>query len=54
MSLSHDTVHRVLVAARVPTWSALRLVVEALDGDVETFRALWVAARRGEAGDDDA
>jgi hypothetical protein len=48
--ISHDTVHRVLAAARVPTWRALRLVVEALGGDVETFHPLWVAARRGETG----
>jgi hypothetical protein len=46
-ALSHDTVHRVLICAGVPTWGTLELVVEALGGDVGEFRRLWVAAQRG-------
>jgi DNA-binding phage protein len=49
--LSHDTVHRVLTGPALPQWGSLELVVEALNGDVEIFRALWVTARR--AMDDD-
>jgi hypothetical protein len=45
-ALSHDTVHRVLTGPALPSWGPLELVVEALDGDVERFRALWVTARR--------
>lgn len=45
-ALSHDTVHRVLVGAKVPTWGPLELVVEALGGDVEEFRRLWMSAQR--------
>jgi len=50
--LSPDTVHRVLVCARVPGWEPLERVVSALHGDVTTFRRLWVAAQRhaGSAG----
>jgi hypothetical protein len=45
-ALSHDTVHRVLVGPVLPRWGALELVVEALEGDVDTFRLLWISARR--------
>jgi hypothetical protein len=45
-ALSHDTVHRVLTGPTLPRWGPLELVVEALDGEVETFRALWISARR--------
>jgi hypothetical protein len=45
-ALSHDTVHRVLTGPDLPRWGSLELVVEALHGDVETFRMLWVSARR--------
>jgi hypothetical protein len=48
-ALSHDTVHRVLVGAALPSWGPLELVVEALGGDVEEFRVLWMSARRYEA-----
>lgn len=44
-ALSHDTVHRVLTGPGLPTWGPLELVVEALDGDVQAFRLLWIAAR---------
>jgi hypothetical protein len=45
-ALSHDTVHRVLTGPGLPRWGPLELVVEALGGDVEAFRQLWVTARR--------
>lgn len=45
-ALSHDTVHRVLAGPGVPRWGPLELIVEALHGDVERFRVLWIAARR--------
>lgn len=45
-AISHDTVHRVLTGPQLPRWGPLELVVEALGGDVETFRKLWVSARR--------
>jgi len=45
-ALSHDTVHRILTRPELPRWGPLELVVEALGGDVETFRNLWVSARR--------
>jgi hypothetical protein len=45
-ALSHDTVHRVLTGPGVPRWGPLELIVEALNGDVEKFRVLWMAARR--------
>jgi hypothetical protein len=45
-ALSHDTVYRVLTGPDLPRWGPLELVVEALHGDVETFRGLWVSARR--------
>ena len=44
-ALSHDTVHRVLTGPALPHWGPLELVVEALHGDVEAFRGLWIAAR---------
>lgn len=44
-AISHDTVHRVLTGPDVPQWGPLELVVEALHGDVEVFRELWIAAR---------
>lgn len=45
-AISHDTVHRILKGKGLPRWRPLELVVKALGGDVEDFRALWVAARR--------
>jgi hypothetical protein len=41
---SHTTVSSVFSSRRLPTWGMLRLVVEALDGDVAEFRPLWLAA----------
>lgn len=50
-ALCHDTVHRVLTGTGVPRWDPLELVVKALNGDVERFRILWIAARRAEEQD---
>jgi hypothetical protein len=44
-AISHDTVHRVLTSPELPQWGPLELVVEALHGDVEVFRELWITAR---------
>ncbi|MEU9750195.1 hypothetical protein [Streptomyces niveus] len=44
-AISHTTVGNVLHCASPPGWGALELVVEALDGDVDEFRTLWVAVR---------
>jgi len=46
--ISRDTVHRVLVATRVPRWRNLAIVVRALNGDVNVFHQLWVTARAEE------
>jgi hypothetical protein len=45
-AISHDTVHRILTSEGLPRWEPLEHVVRALDGDVESFRTLWVSARR--------
>lgn len=44
--ISSDTVHRVLTGSDLPRWVPLELIVIVLNGDVETFRSLWVSARR--------
>ncbi|MGC5010132.1 hypothetical protein ACLQ2R_05150, partial [Streptosporangium sp. DT93] len=41
--ISHTTVHGVLRCAKNPRWGQLELVVEALGGEVQEFKALWVA-----------
>ena len=41
---SPTTVSAVFSAPRLPTWGTLELVVEAMGGEVEEFRALWLAA----------
>ncbi len=41
---SHTTVSAVFSSPKLPTWGVLELLVEAMDGDVEQFRRLWVAA----------
>lgn len=51
-ALSHDTVHRILTGPVLPRWGPLELVVEALAGDVEVFRGLWLTARRAMEQDD--
>lgn len=47
-AISHETINRVLRSGSLPRWRSLEPVVKALEGDVETFRALWVSARRAE------
>lgn len=42
--VSHTTVSKVFSAPSLPTWGTLELLVEAMDGDVAAFRALWLAA----------
>ena len=41
---SHVTVAAVFSGPRAPRWGLLELVVEALGGDVEAFRTLWIDA----------
>lgn len=41
----HATVHTALRGPRVPRWGLLELLVEELNGDVEYFKQLWIAAR---------
>jgi signal transduction histidine kinase len=48
-AMSHTTVNQVLRCAKTPRWNYLELVVEALGGSIEEFRALWVAVRNGES-----
>lgn len=43
--LSYTTVHNVFRGPRVPKWGHLELIVDQLGGNVETFHALWRAAR---------
>jgi HEAT repeat protein len=42
-AISHTTVSYVLRCDKSPKWGQLELVVEALGGNVEEFRAIWVA-----------
>jgi hypothetical protein len=46
--LSHATVHTALRGPRIPRWPVLELVVEALGGDTQRFKDLWIAARDAE------
>ena len=41
---SPTTVSAVFSSPRLPSWGVLELLVEAMGGDVEEFRALWVSA----------
>ncbi|HET6940512.1 MAG TPA: AAA family ATPase, partial [Nocardioides sp.] len=41
---SHTTVSAVFSAPRLPSWGVLELLVEAMDGDVDEFRRLWLGA----------
>lgn len=41
---SPTTVSAVFSSGRLPTWGVLELVVEAMQGDVDAFRGLWLAA----------
>src|SRR4051794_14338442 len=49
--VSRDTVHRLLTMTKPPRWRTLAAVIHALDGDVERFRPLWIAARAEEDGE---
>jgi transcriptional regulator with XRE-family HTH domain len=42
---SHTTVANALRGRRRPTWRVLKAVVTYLEGDLETFRAHWIAVR---------
>jgi hypothetical protein len=41
---SHTTVSSVFSSPRLPAWGLLELLVEALEGDVHAFHALWQEA----------
>lgn len=43
--MSHTTVILALRGPKVPTWPVVSKIVEALDGDVEAIRPLWMEAR---------
>ena len=43
---SHTTVSNIFSSPRLPTWGALELLVEAMDGDTADFHQLWIAASR--------
>jgi len=45
---SHTTVNLALRGPRVPSWPVVAKVVEALDGDVEAIRPLWIDAQERE------
>lgn len=47
-AVSHTTVSAVLRCRRNPRWGQLELVVEALGGDPESIRPLWIAIRDAE------
>ena len=49
-AITYTTVHAVLKCERTPKWGPLELVVEALGGEVEEFRPLWIAIRDAEDG----
>lgn len=42
--VSHTTVSKAFSSPKLPSWGTLELLVEAMGGDVEKFRALWLAA----------
>jgi tetratricopeptide (TPR) repeat protein len=48
---SHTTVSSVFSSARLPSWGVLELLVEAMGGNVEEFRRLWLAASSQSAGE---
>ncbi len=41
---SHTTVSAVLSSAKLPSWGVVEVVVEAMGGDPERIRGLWLAA----------
>lgn len=44
--ISHETVNQTLKGSVLPHWTTVEFIVKALEGDVETFRELWISARR--------
>jgi len=44
-AVSHTTVSSALRGPKVPTWPVVAKIVEALDGDLDAIRELWVEAR---------
>ncbi|MEU6729081.1 WD40 repeat domain-containing protein [Nonomuraea wenchangensis] len=51
--ISHTTVSLVLQCRKNPRWQLLEIIVQALDGDVEEFRQLWISVRDSEDDQDD-
>ena len=49
--VSHTTVSKAFSQPALPTWGTLELLVEAMDGSVEDFRTLWLAASAPTNGD---
>jgi hypothetical protein len=43
--MSHTTIASALRGPKVPTWPVVVRLVEALDGDLESIRELWIEAR---------
>ena len=44
-AISHTTANVVLRCEKIPRWGQLEQVVEALGGDTDEFRQLWIAVR---------
>jgi tetratricopeptide (TPR) repeat protein len=42
--VSHTTVSKAFSTSAIPTWGTLELLVEAMHGDTDSFRELWLAA----------
>jgi tetratricopeptide (TPR) repeat protein len=49
--VSHTTVSKAFSQPALPSWGTLELLVEAMDGSVEHFHALWLAASTPTNGD---
>lgn len=47
-AISHTTVSAVLHCRKCPKWGPLELIVEALGGDIDEFRRLWITVRDAE------
>lgn len=44
---SHTTVSKAFSSSRVPAWGILELLIEAMGGDADELKPLWVAATGG-------